>query len=481
MWAAFQFCWLVALGGRNIDPPGRGALPVGMTNMEVASPYAALPTAEMLSYLNRTHPSGLFLSGILKYPDNDGIFEVTVPNIPGLYGDSSGERIEFVAFVAYPTSGENDRGSYVFPYADASDGIFEHMEERDEEPIFHNPNVRYPLIVISHGLSAHGLYDVTTAKTFASNGYIAVSITHGDGSTVRSRNDLYSLRPLAVEALIDKLLASESFGPHIDSHRIGIYGHSFGGMTVLASMGAKMFNHPSAVTDRRIKAGVGLEPSFWRQVNGVWNPLFGTNNHALSQIGKPYMSINGSQYVVGFDEVELVSGTTYGVLLPGQPHIFDGPSWSDAQNWGIIFFDAYLKNEDAKLALLNTANSVSGFNEDEQRFERQNLRPAIPIAREDAFGSNSWFSLKVVGEDGYDYAYVYYPKRVGSTDMYYDLQYSLDSKVWFTLNAPSVVIDSVQSELPELDAGYEWGIFRDPVALLANGESRLYRIRCDKD
>ncbi|MDQ8185793.1 hypothetical protein [Pelagicoccus sp. SDUM812002] len=465
---------------RNIDPPGCGPLPVGMTNMEIAAPYATMSKEEMRSYLNRSHPSGLFLPDILEHPESAWNLKVDVPNIPSLYGDSSGTQIVFSAYIAYPTRPDNERLNYRFPYEDASDGLFERMQGPGEEPIFHRLHVRYPLIVVSHGLAAHALYNVTIAKTFASHGYIAIAINHGDGDTDRSRKDLYSLRPLAVQKFIDSLIESDTFGPHIDTHRIGIYGHSFGGMTVLSSLGGRLFNHPKSITDSRIKAGVGGEPSFWRQIDEIWHPLFGTNNASLSQIDAPYMSINGSEYVVAYDEIEQMRGTTYGIL-PGHPHVSEGPSWDDALNWSIVFFNAYLKDDDSMLALLNSANSVTGFNPDFQLFEKQKLRAPSPVLNRDAFGATPFVIVRVDGSNGIKHSQVIYPKKVDESNLYYDLQYSENGVDWVTLNAHEDEVLLPLNSLPKLQDDFEWSSLTDPLPFESAASPRLYRIRCDRN
>ncbi len=434
----------------------------------------------MRSYLNRSHPSGLFLPDILEHPDSAWNLKIDVPNIPSLYGESSGTQIVVSAYVAYPTRPDNERPNYRFPYEDASDGLFEHMQRPGEEPIFHKPHVRYPLVVVSHGLAAHALYNVTIAKTFASQGFIALAINHGDGDTDRKRNDLYALRPLAVQKLIDSLLSSDAFGPHIDTHRIGIYGHSFGGMTVLSSLGGRLFNHPSSITDSRIKAGVAGEPSFWRQINNTWYPLFGSNNISLSRIDAPYMSINGSEYVVAYDEIEQMKGTTYGILFPGQPHVFEGPSWDDALNWSIVFFNAYLKDDDRMLALLNSANSVKGFNPDFQLFKEQKLRPPTPLADQEAFGAIPFVTIRVSQSNNTAYSQVIYPRKNDESNLYYDLQCSENSVDWLTLNAEIDEVRLPLDALPRLEDGFSWSAFKDPLPFDTTNNPRLYRIRCDQ-
>ncbi len=71
--------------------------------------------------------------------------------------------------------------------------------------------------------------------------------------------------------------------------------------------------------------------------------------------------------------IKKLSGTTYVVELVDQPHIFEQGSWEDRDNWELLFFSAYLKNDLESLAMLKTTRSMKGGNEDIQLFEYQRL------------------------------------------------------------------------------------------------------------
>ena len=66
-----------------------------------------------------------------------------------------------------------------------------------------------------------------------------------------------------------------------------------------------------------------------------------------------------------------LSGPVYVVELVDQPHIFEPGSWQDRDGWELLFFSAYLKNDPASLARLETGRSMKGGNEDVQLFEFQ--------------------------------------------------------------------------------------------------------------
>ena len=61
------------------------------------------------------------------------------------------------------------------------------------------------------------------------------------------------------------------------------------------------------------------------------------------------------------------------IELIDQPHVFDGGSWEDRDNWELIFFNAYLKGDDAALEAMRSGGSMRGGNEDVQHFDYQQL------------------------------------------------------------------------------------------------------------
>lgn len=465
-----------ALKAIDIQPMGRGPYAVGATNMEIDPAFANLSSSAMNAYLTRTRSDGGYLSDILRYRTDSVTFTVTVPSDPALYGAASGTQIDFTAFVAYPTSPDNDRADYVFPHDNPANAVLERMQGPGEKPIFAEPHVRYPLIVASHGGGVHNILEFGHCANFASHGYIAAAIAHGDGIFDFNRSELYTLRPLAVKALLDLLLASEDFGPNIDANRIGVTGHSWGGMTALAVGGAKLFNNPSAPTDDRITAIVSLEPS----IASPFGAIFGAGNTALAAIDKPYLHINGTQNTFPTAAVRLVSGSVYSVTLPGQPHVFQTASWSDTLNWELVFFGAYLKNDPRLLELLQTADSVAGFNADFQLHDSQQLRPRPAPSPAQAFGA-SQPQLGVVAEQGPNdstFAVAFPTDPSDGSPLRYDLQYyALERDAWLTLAAQELPAEAPFVPDRSLPSGFAWRVLQDPVPLDQNREPRLYRVR----
>ncbi len=388
MFGSFLLCCSACVDGTApttsaiADPWGRGPYPVGSTNMEVAPEYADIGDDAMHEYLlgsARESDSPRFIDNIIKHPESAWVTNVPVPNTTELYGPASGLTLPVVTFLTYPSSAQQQPNRYAFPYHDARYGSFEDMLEAGEAPSFADPDKRYPLILLSHGASAHGVYDVGHAHDLASHGYIVAVINYGDDRTATENNQRHHrsfLRPLLTKAVLDSILESETFGGHIDTDSIGISGHSFGGFTALALAGGLVQGNTASVTDDRIKAGVIAAP--W--VGGIYDDhemfAFGPDNAELKRVTKPMICFFGTK-----DEVTLasfilpaarqLSGPTYVIELVDQPHVFEEGSWEDRNNWELLFFSAYLKSDPKSLATLKTARSMKGGNEDVQLFDYQ--------------------------------------------------------------------------------------------------------------
>jgi predicted dienelactone hydrolase len=120
----------------------------------------------------------------------------------------------------------------------------------------------YPLIIFSHHSGGHRRAATFLHTHLSSHGYVIAALDHSeivarelghqDGETLEqltARVDawIYNRVP-DVRFLLDHLLRSE---PNLDSSRIGIAGHSFGGWTALAV----------PEVDQRIRAVVALAPA----------------------------------------------------------------------------------------------------------------------------------------------------------------------------------------------------------------------------
>jgi predicted dienelactone hydrolase len=99
------------------------------------------------------------------------------------------------------------------------------------------------LVVMSHGTEGSDLGHRNIAIALAQQGIIAAAPLHPrdnfkDNSGVGHRVVMEG-RPLQVRAVIDALVSHDTWGTRIDPKRIGAFGFSLGGYTMLAVLGAQ--------------------------------------------------------------------------------------------------------------------------------------------------------------------------------------------------------------------------------------------------
>ena len=99
---------------------------------------------------------------------------------------------------------------------------------------------KLPLVVMSHGNGGWfgGHYD--TAITLAKAGFVVAALTHtGDNYRDQSGATDMADRPRQLHVLIDHMLADWSEHEQLDAGRVGAFGFSSGGFTVLAAAGGE--------------------------------------------------------------------------------------------------------------------------------------------------------------------------------------------------------------------------------------------------
>ena len=108
---------------------------------------------------------------------------------------------------------------------------------RDAEPAGEG----LPLVVVSHGNGGSATSHVDLAMDLASAGYVVATPTHaGDNLADASRQGdpaIFSQRAGQLRATLDHVLTDWSGRAHVDPARVGAYGMSAGGFTVLTLVG----------------------------------------------------------------------------------------------------------------------------------------------------------------------------------------------------------------------------------------------------
>lgn len=99
---------------------------------------------------------------------------------------------------------------------------------------------RLPLVVISHGTGGSLGEHHDTARALAEAGFVAAAVSHtGDTYDDHSRTLRITERPAQLSRLIDYVSQTWRGAAAVDPHRIGAFGFSAGGFTVLAAIGGK--------------------------------------------------------------------------------------------------------------------------------------------------------------------------------------------------------------------------------------------------
>jgi len=345
---------------------------IGSTNFEISQSQLQVIESEGGSIGDYYSGSGwngspqLYISTLLANQADAFQFNVTVPNDNMLYGGEAGETLPYAGYILYPTTQSNDRPSYTEPWGTT----FPHMQQSNDSPIFENESTQYPLIVYSHGSGGYPLWMMDILASFAENGYIVMALFHGDGRFPGITDNVneyqkVALRPLSIKVGIDQLENNDDFSGHIDFDRIGAIGLSLGASTTMALLGGEMngafgATRPTTIDDR-IKAAGNFLP--WLGNSSF--ELFGDNHVGLTGVSRPFMAIAGTNdsaapFLVTKSAIQRLIGSKYLIGLTGEEHSLSDEAFRIANVWIHTFMDAFVKNDNGQLDLLNTIDSVEG-------------------------------------------------------------------------------------------------------------------------
>ncbi|MBX9617240.1 MAG: dienelactone hydrolase [Caulobacteraceae bacterium] len=97
-----------------------------------------------------------------------------------------------------------------------------------------------PLVVISHGNGGSWSGHAATAEALARAGFMVAALTHtGDNYRDQSRATDVAERPRQLKVLIDHMVSTWKGPAVVDADRIGAFGFSSGGFTVLVAAGGR--------------------------------------------------------------------------------------------------------------------------------------------------------------------------------------------------------------------------------------------------
>lgn len=358
-----------------------GHYPVGTSDVRIAEEFSKLSGEEMDSYLIGSQINGemRFIDSILADKLNPLLLNIEIPQDKKIYGSVAGAKLPIFIHVSYPTTANNNRSHYDFPYARTTDNSFEHVQSKGLPPIFADENTRYPLVFDSHGYTSHGYWGPSGSTKLSSHGYIVASVSYGDDRISSDfTNHLHeNFRVYAAQEALDFLLTHPDYEEHIDSSRIVATGHSLGGFTSLALAGGKYNGGRNAIKEPRVSAVIPSAP--WTGgvlQDGSLSMPFGKDYAGIRKVSVPMLGLYGTKDEATKPEnvlpaLAMTTGPRYIIALVDQPHVYEAGSWEDQGNWVLLFLEAYFQDNDASLELLKGASSVESGNIDLQRFDLQ--------------------------------------------------------------------------------------------------------------
>ena len=382
-----------------VPPIAPGAYPVACSNVEQDFSRVA-PGSNATDYWEGHGGGGSgYLTDLLVDPAHAFVVGVSLPNDSDLYGGFSNATLAFATLVCYPTSAANPRPDYALP----NGKVVPHMQRDAESPIFAEDRARFPVLLFSHGLGGSPLSGdyIDALALFASHGYVVVAPFHGDAriSDIRlsTINDvvnallhfsnytaLQSIRPHALRAALDAVLANPDFAARIDASAIGGFGASLGGESLLLMRGARLTVSPglaskAVMNDTRLQAAVGYVPYFGQPLL----PAFGRDQEGLRDVTMPFLAISGSADItapavttaLGMSQL---GGVRQFVVLEGVSHTFDVPSSPDTFTWSLMFLAAYVEDDPLARATSTRMTKVSGGGDDILLLDRAAPLPPGP-------------------------------------------------------------------------------------------------------
>jgi predicted dienelactone hydrolase len=234
-----------------------------------------------------------------------------------------------------------------------------------------------PLVVFSHGNTGCGIQSIAFTEELARHGYVVAAPDHADAMLCHTAQPTvpvprtrqpdfdkldtwnetsFADRRADVEATIDALLAHGDFHDIIDAENIGAAGHSLGGYTVVGLVGGW-----AGWLDRRIRAVLGLSPYVMPfQVQGTLGnvrvPLMyqgGTLDVGITPFlagpNGAYRHANPPAFFLVLRDAGHFAWVNCGNAHTTASCLATRDSFRLIDDYGIAFFDSYLKHRRAPL------------------------------------------------------------------------------------------------------------------------------------
>jgi len=393
----------IAFGQDVVPPlPATGAYPVACTNVE--QDFSRVPSGESAEMYWRGSSGGgnqRYVDALLISPASALTSTFVAPGDADLYDRWAGQPVAYVYIACYPTTAENARGDYPLP----GGNVVPRMQRGSEAPILPAGTSAWPVLIYSHGYGGsplNGNY-LHALIAFASWGYVTIAPFHGDlrysvfgpdsaGFAAKRHVPIWSefvamqaIRPLSLSSGLDALLARPEWQGHIDSGRVGAFGISQGGETLMLLGGAQLnydiltFATKRVTQDTRVRAAVGYVPYF-----GIGSvPAFGNGQAGAQGVSLPFLALSGTLDPIAPPDLvraalDRMSGPRGQVLISGHGHDLDPGSGADIITWSLGFFAAWVNSDVAAKDKLMQVVSVEGGLDDSKVFYVDPTSSGVP-------------------------------------------------------------------------------------------------------